>query len=509
VTGFPLSYLMTSIDYLYHFANPQYIPSQSGLDSLYMTNRISDRQWECYTKAHGNIPTLHRELRDSSTVRPINSELIQLYRRGSITSADQLWRRMRENGVTNPDHAQELYSLSEWMPQPPDLLRFMVRDVWDQKTVDRLGLDDEFPVKWTADASRLGKAVGLTDDVAKLEWRAHWRVPSDTALYTMVHRLRENRPETAAWFASSLEIGEKATIDKLGPEPPVFTVKDLAATLQINDNLPKMIPALTAISYRPITNTDAARMFEIGYFDGDQLVEAFQDNGYTRKDARTLTEFYRQQKAKRLNQVGGVWTPRKVVKQYKLGTLDRDTAEKLLFDAVPRPEDRIQLLDGAELELGAETLAKQIGSYKRRFLLGEFNEGELFDVLAELGQQPFQITKMLEQWTAERESRAKEPRVSMLCQWRDAGMISVEQHFERLKRIGYSDDDATRISQLCEVGNTLRRQKAAVAAAEKQRREAERLLRRQKEDLEGKIRALKEQLALVTSEAQAAGILPS
>lgn len=494
LTGFPLSYLMTSVEYMYHYANPQFIPSQGELNRMYLSNRINDKQWQCYTKANGNIAELARVARDAGDARPNTNDLISLYRRGYLTSQDNLVKRCRENGVLKKDHVDEWLKLSEWQPQPPDLIRFMVRDVFDETVVDKYRLDDEFKQKYPASAEKLGTAVGLTQDTAKLEWMAHWRVPSDTALYTMVQRLRADRPAVIEWNRLALAVGPQEATRRLGPPPPVFTVEDLKYALKINDNLPSFVDALVDISYRPITNTDASRMYEIGLIDDAEFTQRVMNNGYTRADADQTVRFYKAQKLKRVSNSSGVWTTRKIVAAFKGGLIDRQKADSLLSDIIVDAGTRTKVLDGAQFEQKIAVLAARVKSLKKRYLFGEFSTNDLTQFLSQVGMDLPAIEPLALQWEAERTGRTKEPRVTMLCEWRDRGLITANDHYERLLRLGYTPQDAERISVTCAANLTAKHQRAAAAAAEKQYSQTRRAMRDTKEDLAGKIKQLEQQL---------------
>lgn len=492
VTGFPLSYLSTSLDYLYKFANPQYIPSQGELNALYMTHRMSDSQWTCYTKANGNLPDLARAVRDSSTVRPINSDLIDLYRRGIIPTEEKLTKRMRENGVLDKGHVAEFLALSEWMPQPPDLIRFMVRDVWDEKVQTKYDLKNGFEQKYPGEAAKLGKAVGLTPDTALLEWMAHWRIPSDTSLYVMLHRLRPDRPEVVEWDKLKDRVGAQQAEARLGKRPPTMTLDELKYALTINDNLPPFVDALAAISYHPITNTDASRAFELGYFDEADLLASYQDNGYTLKDSQRQVGFAVATKRRKVANSTGVWTTRKVIKQFKAGFLSRVNADRLLAPIIVDQPTRTIALDGAELEQKVETEAARVKWMKRQYLVGEFDTPELEARLVKLNVERMAIDRILVEWQQERSGRIKEPRVAMICKWHDAGYITSDEYYVRLIRLGYSNDDADRIVKLCASEAVARRAKAALAAQDRMRRDAERAMRDTQRKLQERIQQLDE-----------------
>lgn len=494
-TGFPLSYLMMPVQYYYQYANPVYIPGQPELDQLHITGRISLDAWTCYTKANGNLPDLARPVMDMKQRRPDVSEIITLYRRGKFKGGlTECLTRLADVGVMDPMRAAEYIDLFDWQPQPPDLLRFMVRDVFDPEAVKKYGLDAEFEKKYTAEATKLGEAVGLSNETAKLEWMSHWRVPSDTALYTMVQRLPPDRPEVMEWDRRSALAPTPAERAALGPRPATFTVADLQYALTINDNLPSFVDALTAIQYDPITTSDAVRMFEQGFIDKPELKWRIQFTGKKPADAETLANFFESQRARKLANGTGVWTTRKTIKAYKQGVIPRATADSLLAPILLDAQVRRDTLDKAELELEAETKAATLKQWKRHYLLGEFDTDELRDKLRGLNILEPGLSATVSQWESERLGRAKEPRVAMLCKWYTAGFITSDSYFSRLQRIGYTVGDAQRIIDTCGLEESVRRSRAALAAAEKARAEARRNQQEYKQDLKAQLAELEKRI---------------
>lgn len=507
VTGFPLSYLSTSLSYLYQFANPQFIPSQSELDVLYFANRISDSQWTCYTKANGNIPELFREVRDSRNVRPNTADLVQLFRRGEIKTEKELARRLRENGVTSTGHVQEFVRLQESVPQPPDIVRFMVRDVFDPNVVKEYDLDAEFEEKYTDRAKEMGYAAGISDETARFEWRSHWNVPSDTALYTMIQRLYPDRKEVELWDGLKDREGEAAAVRRFGPRPVTFTEADLRTALKINDNLPVFLDRLVAIQYRPITNTDAARMHELGLIGDEELADRIRQNGYTKQNADTIAKFYIGNKNRKLSNDTGVFTARKTIAAFKSGYIDREQADNILAEKILDPGLRARTLNDAVLEVKVETKQTAVKALKKRFMYGEFDGNDLARMLQQLDVEQLGIDATVNRWEAERRGRSKEPRAAMLCSWHDAGLITDADFYERLTRLGFTPDDAANISKLCSAQSKMKKAVAARREADRARADANRLRREEKEDLDGKITEAKRQLAALAAELDEARAL--
>lgn len=496
LSGFPCTYLSTPVLYTFQYANPMFIPSQAELDTAFLTNQINAGLWECLTKANGNIPEQFGRVLNSKQRKPDMSELVQLYFRGSLTSIDAVHARARELGVLNDAYTDEFVSLGYQYPTQTDLVRFMVRDVFDKTVVDTYRLDDEFPIKWTAEAQALGKAVGVNDTNMKLQWRAHWRIPSDTALYNMYHRLRPDRAEVVFWDTTVKPAIGADDADLFPKRPPVMTRDDLTYALKINDNLPTMVDRLTAISFRPITNTDAVRMYNAGFIGEDELISRYQDNGYNLADSKKLTDFDRAEKRKRTSNLSGVWTVRHVVQDYQQGNLSRLDADTLLAPMVLDPADRNVILQGADKEVEVFTRQKQVKSVKTRYVYGQIDDQGAEIDMKNYGVDPMRIPAILAQWSADKFGHAKEPRVTMVTQWYLAGVITIKQFADRLSNLGYGDDDASNIIKTAGVNQAQKMAAQAALAANKARKEAEKALRDAKQAIRTPIENMRD-LALV------------
>lgn len=474
LTGMPLTYMMQQWQYLVQYATPQYIPSQPDLDSLYLTSHMSNEEWVCLTRANGNLPSWAKRVRDGKTVRPSVQEVVSLYRRGKLLTRQDMVRRLHENGVRNEQHAQDFLDLSEATPQVDDIIRFMVRDVFDQSVIDKYKLDTGFTSKYTDKSKEYGKAVGLSTDVAQLQWRAHWRVPSDTSLYSMLHRLRPNRQEVQDWDASPVAVDANGAKGALGKRPPELTIDEVTTALEVNDNMPFFLDKLTAIAYHPITNTDAQRMHQIGYINDTQLSDAIQSNGYNKANSDKMVGFYKAVKSRLVSNSSGVWTVRKVVKYLKSGLLTMAEADKQLTDIVADSFTRSKIIDGAMSEREAETKEVRMKELKRKFLYGQYSSNQLNLMWIQIGVNPIVIPDLLTQWEAERDGRMKEPRVTMVCDWFSKGLITRAQYDDRLKNMGYQDEDRAHIMQACAADNAAKMSKLAAKAAEDARKQIER-----------------------------------
>lgn len=373
--------------------------------------------------------------------------------------------------------AQTMY----FIPPYSDVIRMMVHDVEDATVVADYKLDTSFGDKFKGTLEKWARQQRIPYEAALYMWRSHWNYPSPTQTYQFLHRLRPDRPERVEWEKDNPRGPAESEYEYRNRGPLAFTVEDAKRLLAVNDMAPTFIGPEIAISYNPITRTDAIRAYEIGVFDEQRLGWSFIENGYNDADAALLVGFEKEQKSRRLANATGVLTIRKVIKYFKQGAINRGKASDLLVPLMTNPVDRQNILDRAEDEMTSESRALRIISLKRQFMTGAISIQGATQTLLDYGVDRFAADTITEQWAYQLKSRLKEPTAMMLCKWRNHQFITDAEYFERLQRLGYSYDDASRILSVC-VSDMLAKQRAAAEKAnEKAKKELEKALKNQYE----------------------------
>lgn len=442
--GVPLMYLYQADTYALQWSNPQYLPGQVRVDAAYLAGQIDDATWVCWTRANGNLPEPARKIMLADQNKLTITENIALHMRG-VFNREVLHRRARDLGFLFPNYVDELLVLAQALPTQSDLIRFMSRDAADDAVAKKYGYDAEFEDKFTPIMQRWAKSLGLDDTYFRYQWRAHWNIPSFTQLSEMLARLRPDRPEMNEWQAA---VDAQTETDKLLnpiPMPEYVTPEDVAEALRIDDVAPGWVQRLMAISTNPINRTDSVRAYMIGAFDEERLYHAFRDVQYSDRDARTLVEFYKQDKARRGRNLSGTWSVRKTIRYYKSGWVNREQAFDLLRPLFPSDRATNDTLELADQELAADLRAAQLKALKRGFLYGEFSERTTAQLMRQFGMDGPQAERMLALWTVERDGRFRQPTIAMLTKWLKANIIDVEQMRARLVNLGYRLTDADRI----------------------------------------------------------------
>ena len=191
------------------------------------------------------------------------SEAMELSRRQSVLEEEKgdldeyLVDHIKKLGY-NEDDALFLADLKWHFPTPSDVVRFKVKEVYDEQYMFEWGGDDnaEPGDEYYQDAAK----VGISEYWAKKYWRAHWQIPSVYQGFEMLHRGKIDRDQ-------------------------------LEYLLKAKDIMPGWREKLLDISYRRLSRVDVRRMYKTGVFNPDELFEQYSILGYNDLDAQRMADF--------------------------------------------------------------------------------------------------------------------------------------------------------------------------------------------------------------------------
>lgn len=150
---------------------------------------------------------------------------------------------------------QRLIRLARRIPPLSDLIRFSVREVYQDATAAKYGYDADYPADFTRDAA----LHGMAPDRAKQYWRAHWRLPSVAQGYRMLYRGLINE-------------GELDDLLRIQDYPSFWRSRLLGAA--------RIVPG----------RIDLRRTFVAGLRTRAQTKAGYQRLGYAEADAELLTQ---------------------------------------------------------------------------------------------------------------------------------------------------------------------------------------------------------------------------
>ena len=174
--------------------------------------------------------------------------------RGLISEA-QLRDLLHKYGYSDPD-IETFIKAVEPLPNPADLIRFGVREAYQDDVAAAWGYDQDFPSGFAADMAKLG----YTPEWAKYFWRAHWELPSVQLGMEMTHR-------------------------------GIISPDEFAGLLRLQDYPAGWRARMQQAIYTPYTRVDVRRMYGMGILDRAGVVKLYHDIGYDDEHAEKLADF--------------------------------------------------------------------------------------------------------------------------------------------------------------------------------------------------------------------------
>jgi len=426
--------LATQIEYDLYNHCPYLIPNPEQATQAYLANTIDEDRLACIVRANGQQWEPWKAIVESNRTRLGALDATILWRRKFIDEAT-LHNHYRQLGYLYPIEWAGMQKLSEQVPVVSDLTTMMLRDVEDDINIDWSESDAIFKDKWKGQLKEWGDMQGLPELMMKYIWRAHWHIPSPTQLFEFWHRLRYS--------------GKFGTKDQ-------FYTKIKNALIQ-QDILPQWIDAYLEVSFKPLGRIDARRAFEVGTLNEIQLKDAFISQGYSDENSATMTEYTVRQTIEKFGR--GPLVNRYVTGEVTAIELDQELREKGLSSEIVSA-----IFKTANRRLKQKKRAVCVKAIHKRYLLGEY---DLDGVIGELQQQDLQapqIDDMISSWNCELSAKGKNLPATTLCQWYELGILDNVEFWDRLRKIGYSDDQATRIMSACQI-----RLERRLAAGERKR----------------------------------------
>lgn len=403
--------------YARHLSCPQLTLDPQQATAAYLGNAIDQTTFYTMVQAGNQCIEPWKAYVESQRAKPNAEQLAQLRRREVLTEGDYN-DGMRRLGYTEQGDVDDLFQLTTQIPFVSDILRMMVRDVADPQIVAAFGLDDFFTQKWQGQLKQWGAEQGIEDLYAQYAWRAHWSIPSPTALYEMLRRLRNTTP------------------------PPGFADWETAvkAALIQQDILPFWIEPLLALSYKPLTATDLVRSYTIGAIDENAVTEGYKQLGYNDDDAAGLTAY------RRLERVDQARTL-PLVKLYENDGVSRTQLADFLGQRNFPAADAALVVSAADVRKAAKTRTTCIASWKKRYMKGEIDANGLTAALIGLGLEPPEALNLTARYQCEFASRDPHLALRFLNSLYTKAIIGRAEYVRRAGNLGILPDLAGLVLQ--------------------------------------------------------------
>lgn len=464
---------------------------------LLIRSGARDFHWNAVLPAYEAVPSV--------------AETLNLYNRRFIDdkSLDDLLHR---NGFADQNNRELIKNLRFAIPSISDLITMQVRETFDPKLANALGLYDESPssiipyfeaqgLNWTVTKpDRVTPLVGSVDGNPRpltwpdMYWAMHWRPFSPEQVFRMWHLLRPERIER--YKGRGLRV-----------EPT--DLEFVRQWLRIQDYPPRVRDYLAAIAFTPLRLIDIRSALQTGVaadawardnnlpapigeaarqdFSRKWAIQQYLDRGVHPADAEVQADLAIEQlRRRRLSAVTNLERSSlgrflaNTINEYKTGILNRAGAEEILKTAtLPEPAIRL-VLDNADNEVSSGIVKETLKLIRRRYLDGVSTAADVRTELNRVGISAERGTQYINLWTAQRTQRSRTITTAKIQEWARDGLLPFDEARRRLENLGWSQPDT--LLHLAEIQLDINKvQVAAIQAADKtqraQAKELERLIK--------------------------------
>lgn len=416
------------------------IPESSQLIEMRFRGLISDDEYfENMEKFGYNRDWAEKIFQLHKRLYTLDMLLTMYFRK--VISEEEFYHEMEKLGYSR-EQTNKILKIAWYYPSVSDWIRFAVRDVFNEKIVEKYGYDEEFPEHIV----EFAKQVGIDEQTLRWYWRAHWDLPSVTQGYEMLHRLS---PEVLDMeLPDGTKYGDKYRELGLNPEEIKTDLDTLRELLKIAD-IPKFWrDRLIAISYAPLTRVDLRRIYELGLISDEEVLARLMEYGYTRKDAELLLQWF---KAEREPQERDL-TKSEILMLYRERFIDEAKARELLKALNYSDEEIDYLLALEDFKLFNEVIEEKIKTLRLLYVRGAITIQDFYNELARLELPALKIEHELEIAQREKLKALKLPTKAELDKMLKMNIISEDEYRKTLKLLGYSDEWIDRFVKLARGG---------------------------------------------------------
>lgn len=337
-----------------------------------------------------------------------------------------------------------MWAMRRQLPQPSDIVRFMIKDVFNPEIVSAFGLDKEFEEHKDAlaIAERLGIEWPLAEEMPikdktltymRLLYRASWQELSPTQSYEFLHRFRAGRLRHWGIPDSTAPGGFRY--------PSLFDVDTAGKVLKQADYPQGVRDWLLAASYGVPRLVDLRNALELKVIDRVEFKDQMLDRGLSADDAEMSTKLIEEQ-IKRKFKPFEVLSASEIREAWSQGLIsDAQAVDRL---AVLLHDDRDRALAAFQrikerdrLQFGKLAIA----AVRRRVMSGVIPLSAARGELQGLGVQGPRIGQLMLLWELDLSTRRKHIAAGKIKTLACEGIITVAEARQRLSNLGYLNED--------------------------------------------------------------------
>jgi len=385
-------------------------------------------------------------------------ETVALWRRDKLDD-DEFNTRLEALGFLG-ENQEHIRTLAYAVPGIQDVILFGVREVFDLDFAIEFGqLEGASDSQIALVRDKLGgfgsgiegsiaamvhfaKQSGLSEEWALAYWASHWRLPSITSLFAMVHRLAPDIVDAKADDFKAMGID---------PEGLKFTIPELQRQLRAQDFTPAFRERLTALSFRPLTRVDIRRMNKVGLLDIEQVTRRYRELGFSPDDAALMAAFtleFNREPEEEDDKETKELTRTQVLNFMENGHLNEVEAQELLEDIGYIPSVAEVFIALKQLDILASVQRQKIKAIRERFNAGLIPFNEAVTSLDMLNLPALQRDAILADMEAEIAGRVRMPTPAQLKELAENNVITHAEYVQTLTDLGFPAIWAGRLGEL-------------------------------------------------------------
>ena len=261
------------------------IPNSPIDPASLMTGRakglINVAEYQEQMKAHAIAPDRADQLFYANLPILNSMENVVMYRRGKFSQNPEdnreiFLKSMRDLGYSS-QLADRVLQANEVYATPQDLIRFLVREVLTPQLRSALELDAEYPDTATDEFAK----IGMSEELAKNLWAAHWILIDISRAMMVYHRYRPEHQQF--WEQEITELG-------LSPERVGMGKNDILALLKYQDIAPFYREKILSTLYNDLGQIQLRWLIRFRFIDYSEAVYRHERQGLPRTLAEQVTK---------------------------------------------------------------------------------------------------------------------------------------------------------------------------------------------------------------------------
>lgn len=348
------------------------------------------------------LPDEQIELLFLSFNRPYDEATIQaLFWRGVLTE-DEVYKNLRALAYTDERIKKLLLSWPR-LPSVSDIIHYLAKEVFEPEMIETFGLDEGYPTIAEEHAAR----QGVAPEWVKAEWLSHWRDLGMDFMLEAFHR------HIVDWDLVYKYMG-------------------------LIEIPPKLREIVRDTAFRVFTRVDVRRMHSIGVLTEDELVSAYQDQGYDDVKATKMAQFTVQYNLSHEKDL----TKAEILNGFSEAIIKREDAKPMLIAMKYSEDEADYLLNYEQYKKDKKLEDMKLNNIGKLYQNNIIPETEMRNRLGKLNLSADRMVLLVEQWDVGKLKDIKVPSKADQLKFLKTGLITTDQCYQELLKLGYNDRNA-------------------------------------------------------------------